>query len=29
MKGLVQEEKKVGKKPEVKRLNAPTAFGMP
>ncbi len=29
MEALNQEQKKVGKKPEVKRVNAPIAFGMP
>ena len=29
MKALNQEDKKRGKKPEVKRLDAPIAFGMP
>jgi hypothetical protein len=29
MEALNQEQKKVGKKPEVKRLDAPIAFGMP
>ena len=29
MRALIQELKKVGKKPEVKRLDAPVAFGMP
>ena len=29
MEALNQEPKKVGKKPEVKRVDAPIAFGMP
>ncbi len=29
MKALIQEDKKLGKKREVKRLGVPTAFGMP
>jgi hypothetical protein len=29
MEALNQEQKKVGKKPEAKRLDAPIAFGMP
>jgi len=29
MEVLNQERKKVGKKPEIKRLDAPIAFGMP
>ena len=29
METLNQEQKKVGKKPEVKRVDAPIAFGMP
>ncbi len=29
MMALIQEDKKLGKKPEVKKLDAPIAFGMP
>jgi hypothetical protein len=29
MRALIQENKKQVKKPEVKRLDAPIAFGMP
>jgi len=29
MEARNQEQKKVGKKPEVKRVHAPIAFGMP
>jgi hypothetical protein len=29
MKALIQEDKKLAKKPEIKRRVAPIAFGMP
>jgi len=29
MMALIQEDKKLGKKPEVKKLDTPIAFGMP
>jgi hypothetical protein len=29
MKALMQKDKKLGKKPEIKKMGAPIAFGMP